>query len=316
MNNIRCSSDSRTLLLACSNAKAVELRVAGHSHRKSAHTFELPDLEQRTYTFNSIMHILEPEPQVDEDEGEGEDDEEEGDGKNGQGGSKGDNGDTSSQKKKNKKKKKEPKPVPKYLPTSEPVLDAWYGGDGTSSATLLLSVGGKEAGYVYECSWDMPEKPLVARDVRGLSAEEKKQEEQLWEEKLKKAKAAAAARKKGKVSKQASQLQLTAGGKASGSSKQQQGQQNQQQQQQQLQNQGAGKRAGSLQCTSLPLNHGLVVAGTDGRVRFIETPNFDSSWVLGMHNPAPGQVVAGQGKSSAAASDGGGEGGGGGGGGD
>lgn len=156
VNRARCSPDSKSILFACDNAHVLEINIPDSSYRESTHTFELTQLDSRCFTFNSIMHLLEPEPEVEQTEKQSEG-----------GGSKGEElnhrGDALT-KEKGKMKPKQQKTIPKFLPTNSPILDAWY--STSSNVTLMLLVGGDDAGYVYECSWEMPEKPLRAHDVR------------------------------------------------------------------------------------------------------------------------------------------------------
>ncbi|EGD81535.1 hypothetical protein PTSG_02254 [Salpingoeca rosetta] len=311
VNRVRCSADSKVLLLACDAAKVVELRVAGHADRTSVHTFELPALDRRTYTFNSIMHILEPPPEPkrraskaggDKEGADGDEHGDDGSGDRGGGGGDDDDDEEGAQKDKKKgKKKKAPKPVPKFLPTDAPVLDAWYGGDGSSNGTLMLTAGGKEAGYVYECSWEMPEKPLMAHDVRGISdkgatgAGGGKGQGKRPQSKQQQSRAQDGGAP-GKLSRQGTSSSLTGGGGGgtNGASNSNKTSSNSNSTgNNKAGGAGAGTGAGAAKapvrpaasdCVPLPSRNGLLLAGTDGSMRLFDTPAFNSHWVLGMHD--------------------------------
>eukprot|EP00055_Hartaetosiga_balthica_P018003 m.126721 g.126721 ORF g.126721 m.126721 type:complete len:2101 (-) comp9436_c0_seq1:2135-8437(-) len=156
------------VLIGCDDATIIEMDIPPTFFRDSRSTFDITDcVHFRSYTFNSIMHVLEPPPEEtdngideadsknsNEDEDDGEDD----------GDSDGDNDNSNSKEKmktttkNNKNKKKE---VPPFLPSTSPILDVMYNTATGGGDTLIVCVGGLDAGYVYECSWDMP-KPMMA----------------------------------------------------------------------------------------------------------------------------------------------------------
>jgi WD40 repeat protein len=117
---------------------------AGASADETRHTYEVDAEVSRTYVFRSILDRLEPRAKKGEGSGGEADDSEAEDGEE----------DAS------------PSPPPEAAGPSG-VAFARY---GTRGDTLLVAMGGADAGYLYDCSWDL-EEPLMAHKLAMGAAE-------------------------------------------------------------------------------------------------------------------------------------------------